>query len=51
LLDFYSQPDAGYSTKKKPKAWVKLQAQMQQLKAASVMDSGAAAQSSGPVIF
>ena len=51
LLDFYSQPDAGYSTKKNPKEWAKLQAQVQQLKAASGMNPSVAAQGSGPVVF
>jgi hypothetical protein len=51
LLDFYSQPDAAYSTRKKPKEWAKLQAQVQQLKAAMVVDSTIAQPSSGPLIF
>ena len=34
LLDFYSQPDAPYATKAKPKVWAKVQAQLQQLKQA-----------------
>jgi hypothetical protein len=32
LLDFYSQPDAPYATKAKPKLWAEVQAQLQQLK-------------------
>ena len=34
LLDFYSQPDAPYSTKSKPKLWAQVQTQLQQLKGA-----------------
>jgi len=32
LLDFYSQPDAPYATKAKPKEWAQVQVQLQQLK-------------------
>ncbi len=32
LLEFYSQPDAPYSTKAKPKLWAQVQTQLQQLK-------------------
>ena len=32
LLAFYGHPDAPYSTKKNPKAWAKVQAQLEQLK-------------------
>jgi len=32
LLEFYGHPDAPYSTKKKPKEWAKVQAEMEQLK-------------------
>jgi hypothetical protein len=32
LLEFYGHPDAPYSTKKKPKEWTKVQAEMEQLK-------------------
>jgi hypothetical protein len=32
LLDFYSQPDAPYATKAKPKEWAQVQAQLQLLK-------------------
>ena len=35
LLDFYSHPDAAYATKKKPKDWAKVQAELQQLKNAA----------------
>jgi len=36
LLEFYSNPNAPYATKKKPKEWAKLQAALQQLKASPV---------------
>jgi hypothetical protein len=32
LLEFYAHPDAPYSSKLKPKVWVKVQAQLEQLK-------------------
>jgi hypothetical protein len=32
LLEFYGHPDALYATKRKPKAWAKVQAQLEQLK-------------------
>jgi hypothetical protein len=32
LLEFYSQPDAAYSTKSKPRLWAQVQTQLQQLK-------------------
>jgi hypothetical protein len=35
LLDFYSQPDAPYTTKAKPKDWAQVQAELQQLKNAT----------------
>jgi hypothetical protein len=35
LLEFYGHPDAPYATKQKPKAWVKVQAQLEQLKRAA----------------
>jgi hypothetical protein len=35
LLQFYSDPNAPYATKKKPKEWAKLQAALQQLKSSS----------------
>jgi hypothetical protein len=34
LLHFYSEPDAPYATKRDVKAWAKVQAQLEQLKAA-----------------
>jgi hypothetical protein len=34
-LDFYSQPDAPYTTKAKPKEWAQVQAELQQLKNAT----------------
>jgi hypothetical protein len=36
LLHFFSEPDAPYATKKKPEAWTKVQAQLQQLRDTSV---------------
>ena len=36
LLEFYSNPNAPYATKKKPKEWAKLQAALQQLKTSPV---------------
>ena len=33
LLRFFSDPDAAYATKRNPKAWAKVQAQLEQLKA------------------
>jgi hypothetical protein len=35
LLEFYGHPAAPYATKQKPKAWVKVQAQLEQLKRAA----------------
>ena len=35
LLEFYGHPDAPYATKRKPKVWVKVQAQLEQLKTAA----------------
>jgi Zinc dependent phospholipase C len=32
LLEFYGHPDAPYSTKRKPKVWMKVQTQLEQLK-------------------
>ncbi|MGB8477062.1 MAG: zinc dependent phospholipase C family protein [Candidatus Acidiferrum sp.] len=32
LLEFYNHPDAPYATKRKPKDWAKVQAELQQLK-------------------
>ena len=34
LLHFYSDPDAPYATKRDVKAWAKVQAELEQLKAA-----------------
>jgi hypothetical protein len=43
LLEFYGHPDAPYATKQKPKAWAKVQAQLEQLKkAAPPMGTGGA---------
>jgi Zinc dependent phospholipase C len=36
LLEFYSNPNAPYATKKKPKDWAKLQAALQQMKTSPV---------------
>src|ERR1019366_3739264 len=35
FLEFYGHPDAPYATKQKPKAWAKVQAQLEQLKKAA----------------
>jgi Zinc dependent phospholipase C len=35
LLEFYGHPNAPYATKQKPKAWAKVQAQLEQLKLAA----------------
>jgi hypothetical protein len=35
LLEFYGRPDAPYTTKQKPKAWAKVQVQLEQLKKAT----------------
>jgi Zinc dependent phospholipase C len=35
LLQFYGHPDAPYATKRKPKAWAKVQAQLEELKKAA----------------
>ncbi len=35
LLEFYGHPNAPYATKRKPKAWAKVQAQLEQLKTAA----------------
>jgi hypothetical protein len=32
LLEFYGHPDASYATQRKPKVWMKVQAQLEQLK-------------------
>jgi len=36
LLHFFSEPDAPYATKKKPEAWTRVQAQLQQLRDTTV---------------
>jgi len=51
LLDFYSQSDAAYSTKKKPKEWAQLQTELQQLKIAPAMDAAAAQPGGEPLLF
>jgi hypothetical protein len=51
LLDFYSQPDAAYSTKKKPKEWAQLQTELQQLKTVPATDTAAAQPGSGELPF
>jgi hypothetical protein len=43
FLEFYGHPDASYSTKRDPKAWAKVQAQLEQLKAAPPAVLGAEA--------
>jgi hypothetical protein len=35
LLEFYGHPDAAYATKRKPKDWAKVQAELEQLKKAA----------------
>jgi hypothetical protein len=35
LLEFYGHPDAPYATKRKPKDWAKVQAEVEQLKKAA----------------
>ncbi len=39
LLQYYGHPDAPYATKRKPKDWAKVQAQLEQLKKADVVPS------------
>jgi hypothetical protein len=39
LLQYYGHPDAPYATKRKPKDWAKVQAQLEQLKKAEVVPS------------
>ena len=39
LLEFYAQPDAPYATKRKPKEWAKLQAELKQLKLAGPLEA------------
>ena len=41
LLHFFDEPNAAYSTKRDPKAWAKLQAQLQQLKTLTGQTSSA----------
>ncbi|HME11903.1 MAG TPA: zinc dependent phospholipase C family protein [Candidatus Acidoferrum sp.] len=52
LLDFYSQADAPYATKAKPKLWAAVQAELQQLKnapaAAAPVSSAAATTEAAP---
>ena len=43
LLEFYGHPDAPYATKRKPKAWTKVQGQLEQLKMASPPEVAGAA--------
>ena len=45
IMEFYGHPDAPYETKKKPKEWAKVQAELEQLKKAAppVVTGGAAA--------
>lgn len=50
LLDFYSQPDAPYSTKAKPKEWAQVQTQLQQLKSAPPSASPTTTASSAPTL-
>ncbi|MBZ5643901.1 MAG: zinc dependent phospholipase C family protein [Acidobacteriia bacterium] len=38
LLEFYSHPDAAYATKRDPKAWARVQEQLEQLKKVSPAD-------------
>ena len=35
LLEFYGHPDAPYATKRNPKAWAKVQAELEQLRKAA----------------
>jgi hypothetical protein len=35
IVEFYGHPDAAYATKQNPKAWVKVQAELEQLKNAA----------------
>jgi zinc dependent phospholipase C len=44
LLHFFAEPDAPYYTKRDPKAWAKLQTQLQQLRTLSSQTSSAEAQ-------
>jgi Zinc dependent phospholipase C len=40
LLEFFSHPDAPYATKRKPKQWAKVQAELEQLRQTLVADGG-----------
>lgn len=40
MIEFYSHPDANYSTKNKPREWAKVQAELEQWKAAAAADPG-----------
>jgi hypothetical protein len=46
ILEFYSHPDAAYSTKSDPKAWAKVQAQLEQLKNSAQPQTPASSKSS-----
>jgi hypothetical protein len=48
LLRFFSDPDAAYATKSNPKAWAKVQAQLEQLKAAVPAPSVAGSSATAP---
>jgi hypothetical protein len=48
LLRFYSDPNAPYATRRKPKEWAKLQAALQQLKSTSVSAQSEAAAQAEP---
>jgi len=43
LLEFYGYPDAPYATKRKPKAWAKVQGQLEELKKATPPEVAGAA--------
>jgi hypothetical protein len=42
-VEFYGHPEAPYATKRKPKDWAKVQAQLEQLKKVVVVPSPVAA--------
>jgi Zinc dependent phospholipase C len=48
ILKFYDDPSAPYATKRDPKAWAKVQTDLQQLKAAAPATTPVVAQSSNP---
>jgi hypothetical protein len=48
LLHFYADPSAPYATKRNGKAWAKLQAQLEQLKAAAPGPAAAGAPAREP---